>query len=140
MPQAAIPDLAARASVARSPARRAGAPALGQFRNQMAFAPATKGTQDRVSAADVAVAVAVEDLIRGALARAFPRDAMLGEAWGGSGAARGGLRVVGPIDGTIGFVDGVRYGPVASRESPPRSPRVSAPARGRGRRCTTRWL
>jgi myo-inositol-1(or 4)-monophosphatase len=98
-------DLAARASFARDLARRAGALALRYFRHELAFAPTTKGAQDWVSAADVAV----EAPIRGELARAFPGDAMLGEESGGTGPAGAGLWVVDPIDGTINFVHGVRY-------------------------------
>jgi len=100
-------DLATRAAFAKDLARRAGALGQRYFRRELAFSPATKGPQDWVSAADLAV----EDLIRRELAIAFPDDAMLGEEGGISGRRNGGgaLWAVDPIDGTINFVHGIRY-------------------------------
>ncbi|MEP7180645.1 MAG: inositol monophosphatase family protein [Betaproteobacteria bacterium] len=99
-------DLAARAAVARTLAREAGALGRRYFQRELAFSPQAKGPQDWVSAADLAV----EDLIRGELARVFPDDAMLGEEAGISGSGVGdALWAVDPIDGTINFIHGVRY-------------------------------
>jgi histidinol-phosphatase len=51
---------------------------------------------------------AVEDAIRGTLGRARPRDAMLGEEFGTSGAAGATRRwIVDPIDGTKNYIRGV---------------------------------
>jgi myo-inositol-1(or 4)-monophosphatase len=102
-------ELAARAALARTLARKAGALARRYFLHELAFTAEAKGPQDWVSAADLAV----ESLIRGELARAFPGDAMLGEEAGISGGQMNGrnpaLWAVDPIDGTINFVHGVRY-------------------------------
>ncbi len=96
-------ELAARAAFARELALAAGALALRYFRGEIRFEVERKGPQDWVSAADRAV----EGRIRGALAAAFPTDAMLGEESGGALGER--LWVVDPIDGTTNFVHGVRY-------------------------------
>jgi len=62
---------------------------------------AAKGAQDYVTRADRAV----EHLIRDAVSRHFPDDAVLGEEGGGADAPR--LWVVDPIDGTINFIRGL---------------------------------
>ena len=99
-----IEGLAARAAFAGELAREAGALGLRYFTGELEFtAEAKGGAQDWVSVADHAV----EQLIRDALARRFPGDAMLGEEAGGTLADR--LWVVDPIDGTLNFVHGMRY-------------------------------
>ena len=96
--------VAARAACARELAHAAGRLALSYFHRQRDLAVERKGPQDWVSAADRAV----EALIRDTLATAFPGDAMLGEEGGGSVGDR--LWVVDPMDGTINFGHGMRYG------------------------------
>ena len=84
--------------------REAGALALSHYRRLDALTVRHKGTQDVVSEADVAV----EELIRGRLAAAYPDDAFLGEETGHAevrGAA--GIWVVDPIDGTQPFLSGL---------------------------------
>jgi myo-inositol-1(or 4)-monophosphatase len=98
-----VAELAARAGFAKELAREAGALGRRYFLRELAFTAEVKGPQDWISAADVAV----ENLIRSELARAFPADAMLGEEAGGTLGEH--LWVVDPIDGTINFVHGVRY-------------------------------
>jgi myo-inositol-1(or 4)-monophosphatase len=51
--------------------------------------------------------LAVETLIRDAIAHAYPNDAMLGEGGGMLGDATGGLWIVDPIDGTTNFMHGL---------------------------------
>jgi myo-inositol-1(or 4)-monophosphatase len=96
-------EIAARAAFAREVALEAAALALRYFHHEIDFEAESKGPQDWVSAADRAV----EAHIRGAVTRAFPGDAVLGEEGGGALGDR--LWVVDPIDGTINFVHGVRY-------------------------------
>jgi myo-inositol-1(or 4)-monophosphatase len=93
----------ARAGLARSVAREAGALAWRYFLREIDFVAEAKGPQDWVSAADHAV----ESLIRERLHAAFPGDSMLGEEDGGEIGDNAWL--VDPIDGTINFVHGVRY-------------------------------
>ena len=63
-----------------------------------------KGLQDLVTEADVAV----EALVRGRLAEAFPDDGFLGEETGASDlAGAAGVWVLDPIDGTQPFVSGL---------------------------------
>lgn len=80
-------------------AEEAGSLALGMRAKGLAPS-AAKGRHDFVTAADVAV----EELIRKRLARAYPGDAVLGEEGGGQ-AARS-LWVVDPIDGTTNYAHG----------------------------------
>jgi myo-inositol-1(or 4)-monophosphatase len=68
-------ELAARVDFARRLAREAGALANRYFLREIAFEAQTKGPQDWVSAADLAV----EDLIRRRLAEAFPGDTVYGD-------------------------------------------------------------
>jgi myo-inositol-1(or 4)-monophosphatase len=96
-------QLAARVDFARRLAREAGALAKRYFLREIAFEAQTKGPQDWVSAADLAV----EDLIRRRLAEAFPGDTVYGEEGGGELGTHAWL--VDPIDGTLNFVHGVRY-------------------------------
>ncbi len=85
-------------------AREAGALALGHFRQRGALNIKSKGLQDMASQADLET----ETLIRGALAKAFPEDAFLGEETGMTDFAPGqGIWVVDPIDGTQPFISGL---------------------------------
>lgn len=90
---------AERLALALDVARRAGGHLLAFRRDHLDVA--SKGAQDYVTEADRAV----ERLIRDAVAREFPGDAVLGEEGGGADAAR--LWVVDPIDGTINFIRGL---------------------------------
>ncbi len=62
----------------------------------------SKGTQDWITEADRAV----EAMLRDRLAALFPDDGFLGEEGGRSGADRGLLWVVDPIDGTSNYARG----------------------------------
>ena len=84
--------------------REAGELALGFYRRLATLTVRSKGVQDMVSEADVAV----EQLIRERLAAAYPGDAFLGEESGhGDVAGSAALWVVDPIDGTQPFVSGL---------------------------------
>jgi myo-inositol-1(or 4)-monophosphatase len=96
-------DIKTRAEFARSLAREAGALAWRYFLHELDFIAETKGPQDFVSAADLAV----ETLIKERLQARFPADAVLAEEGGGDVGRD--LWVIDPIDGTINFVHGVRY-------------------------------
>jgi histidinol-phosphatase len=78
---------------------------------------------------------AVEKAIRGTLARARPRDGVIGEEFGMSAPARGGRNwVIDPIDGTKNFVRGVPiWGTLIAlmEDDVPVAGLVSAPALGR---------
>lgn len=99
-------QIAARAALASDIARRAGQIALDYFRNRADLKVETKnGALDLVSVADRAV----EEMIRGEIARAFPDDAILGEE-GGAGDGTSGLKwVIDPIDGTVPFLMGLPH-------------------------------
>jgi myo-inositol-1(or 4)-monophosphatase len=113
MPQASHPvksvmaDIDERYDAALTVARDAAALAHRYFIERDSLAVEAKGSQDYVSLADRAV----EDLIRGEVARRFPADAFLGEesARGFAGDERGGVWIVDPIDGTHNFLRGARY-------------------------------
>jgi myo-inositol-1(or 4)-monophosphatase len=97
-------DLDARAALATTLAREAGALALRYFHHELAYTAESKGdVQDWVSIADRSV----EAHCRARLAAAFPGDAMLGEESGG--ALGDDTWIIDPIDGTLNFVHGVRY-------------------------------
>lgn len=96
--------LARRLDAAQSIAREAGALARRYYHDRTALQWHSKGVQDWVSEADQAV----EELIRGRLAAAFPTDAFLGEESGRSGGS-GPVWVVDPIDGTSMFLRGIAY-------------------------------
>ncbi len=94
-----------RARTAEDVIRAAGHLALGYFDRLAELTVRSKGVQDVVTEADVAV----EQLIKERLAAAFPEDAFLGEETGQAdfpGSA--GIWVVDPIDGTQPFVSGLR--------------------------------
>jgi len=98
--------LASRASFAADVAHRAGQIAHSYFRNRATLAIETKaGALDLVSIADRAV----EEMIRGEIARAFPDDAILGEEGGASGGISGLTWVIDPIDGTVPFLMGLPH-------------------------------
>jgi myo-inositol-1(or 4)-monophosphatase len=82
----------------------AGAVALEYFGRVSSLAVNSKGLQDVVTEADVAV----ENLIKGRLADEYPRDAFLGEETGHADfPGSTGIWVVDPIDGTQPFVSGL---------------------------------
>ncbi|SEQ85729.1 inositol monophosphatase family protein [Microlunatus flavus] len=94
-----------RARVAEEIIRDAGAVALGYFDRLGELTVRSKGVQDVVSEADVAV----EELVKERLAQAFPHDAFLGEETGHADfPGSEGIWVVDPIDGTQPFVSGLR--------------------------------
>ena len=84
--------------------REAGAIALDYFRRVADLEVSSKGPQDMVTEADVAV----EKLIKARLAAEFPTDAFLGEETGHADFPDStGIWVVDPIDGTQPFVSGL---------------------------------
>jgi myo-inositol-1(or 4)-monophosphatase len=98
-------DVDARHDAAREVIREAGELALDYFRRLGTLRVDSKGVQDVVTEADVAV----EDLIRRRLAERFPEDAFVGEETARSAPAPGqGAWVVDPIDGTQPFVSGMK--------------------------------
>ncbi|GJD49306.1 Inositol-1-monophosphatase [Methylobacterium crusticola] len=100
LPEAAA---AARHALALAVAREAGERALAYFAARDSLVVERKsGAQDLVSQADREV----EGLIREAVARAFPDDAVLGEEAGLSAGNSGYVWVVDPIDGTSPFLNG----------------------------------
>ena len=98
--------LSARYIAALDIARKAGALAGSFFARREVLEVEHKGAQDLVSRADRAV----EELIRGHLAAAFPGDGFFGEE---TSAAFAGdpnhVWIVDPIDGTHNFLRGLRY-------------------------------
>lgn len=98
--------IADRAALASDLARRAGQIALDFFRNRDALEIETKnGELDLVSIADRAV----EDMIRGEIAQAFPDDGILGEEGGAASGTSGLTWVIDPIDGTVPFLMGLPH-------------------------------
>ncbi len=94
-----------RFAFARNLIAEAGAVALDYFGRVTTLAVNSKGLQDVVTEADVAV----ENLIKGRLAEAYPSDAFLGEETGHADfPGSTGIWVVDPIDGTQPFVSGLR--------------------------------
>lgn len=97
-------DIDARFAACQSIAERAGAIALGHWRDRAALTIEAKaGPQDIVSEADRAV----ERAIRDAVAVAFPDDGFLGEEYGLVPGRSGFDWVVDPIDGTSPFLHGI---------------------------------
>ena len=97
-------DLAARYELGRTLIRRAGELAAGYAARLADLPVRSKGVQDVVTEADVAV----ELLIKQAVADAFPGDAFLGEETGPSAVTGADhIWVVDPIDGTQPFVSGL---------------------------------
>lgn len=98
--------IAARAAFAADLARRAGQVALDYFRNRAQLEIKTKnGELDLVSVADVAV----EEMIRAEISRAFPGDGVLGEEGGAASGTSGLTWVIDPIDGTVPFLMGLPH-------------------------------
>jgi myo-inositol-1(or 4)-monophosphatase len=84
--------------------REAGGVALEYFGRLSTLTVNSKGVQDVVTEADVAV----ENLLKGRLAERFPTDAFLGEETGHADfPGSTGIWVVDPIDGTQPFVSGL---------------------------------
>lgn len=82
----------------------AGALALGYFERVSTLQINSKGVQDVVTEADVAV----ERLVKARLSELYPQDAFIGEETGSTAIAAGqGIWVVDPIDGTQPFVSGM---------------------------------
>ncbi len=95
----------ARHAFALGLARRAGALALDFFERRDGLVVETKeSSQDLVSRADREV----EQLIRAAIAEAFPQDGLLGEEYGLQDGRSGFTWVIDPIDGTAAFLHGIR--------------------------------
>ena len=97
-------EITKREKALASIARTAGVLAKKYFVKRKGLAVNLKGTQDYLTAADLAV----EKLIVKRINRLFPRDAILGEEGGrqGSGDA---LWIIDPIDGTENFAHGVGH-------------------------------
>lgn len=96
-------ELDARADFCRDLARRAGAVALEGFARLTPGAVRMKGPQDFLTETDAAV----EQVVRDAIAEAFPEDVFLGEETGGSVGRD--TWVVDPIDGTANFARGLPH-------------------------------
>ena len=102
----ALMPLSARYIAAQDIARKAGRLAREHFAQRETLVVEHKGAQDFVSHADRAV----EALIAGHLAAAFPGDSFLGEETAGEfSGTLDRVWVVDPIDGTHNFLRGVRY-------------------------------
>lgn len=95
-------DIQRRYELARKLAQEAGAIGMDMFRRRDLLEIEQKGVQDMVSIADRAI----EDYIRGHIAREFPHDGVLGEERGGDGK-NSHVWVIDPIDGTACFVNGM---------------------------------
>ena len=96
-------ELGLRYRFAQGVVREAGQMALDRYRRRESLAIERKGKQDFVSEADKAC----EEFVAGALLKAFPDDALLGEEGGlqnGGGAA---TWIIDPIDGTSNFIAGI---------------------------------
>ncbi len=97
-------DIEHRLAFARDLIAAAGELSLTYFDRVGTLTVTSKGVQDVVSEADVAV----EKLIKQRIAEAFPSDAFLGEETGHSDfPGSTGIWVVDPIDGTQPFVSGL---------------------------------
>jgi len=98
-------DVADRLAFGRELIADAGRTALSYFERAATLSVRSKGPQDMVSEADLAV----EQLIKVRLADAFPSDAFLGEETGHADFSDStGIWVVDPIDGTQPFLSGLR--------------------------------
>lgn len=91
-----------RLEFAEALARRAGQLAVDLRQHPDGLTIDTKGPQDFVTAADLAV----ETLIREAIAVAYPDDAVLGEEGGLTGDAAA-CWIIDPIDGTANYMRGL---------------------------------
>jgi myo-inositol-1(or 4)-monophosphatase len=98
-------DVEARLTFGRALIADAGEVAMDYFDRIATLSIRSKGQQDMVSEADVAV----EQLIKERLASTFPSDAFLGEETGHADfPGSTGIWVVDPIDGTQPFLSGLR--------------------------------
>ncbi|WP_263625674.1 inositol monophosphatase family protein [Stappia indica] len=103
-PAPAETGIADRFAFAKELAEAAGALALDFFQRRDALAVETKRhAQDLVSEADRSV----ETLIRERIAKAFPKDGILGEEFGLEPGSSGLTWVIDPIDGTSPFLNGM---------------------------------
>jgi myo-inositol-1(or 4)-monophosphatase len=95
-----------RLEFANSTARYAGELALRYFNDLSALKVHSKGVQDMASEADLAV----ENVIREAIAQRYPEDAFLGEESSADFRLESGKGtwIVDPIDGTQPFINGIR--------------------------------
>lgn len=98
-------DIDQRLVFGRDLITQAGNVAMAYFARVGTLSVNTKGVQDVVSEADVAVEMLIKDII----ATSWPTDAFLGEETGHTDIDDGtGIWVVDPIDGTQPFVSGLR--------------------------------
>jgi myo-inositol-1(or 4)-monophosphatase len=98
-------DLEKRLLAAEAVVRDAGRLAADYFARRATLPIGRKGKQDVVSEADRAC----EELIIGALAKAFPEDGFLGEEGGERNVSADAVWVIDPIDGTQNFLTGVPF-------------------------------
>ena len=96
-------DLGLRYRFAQGVVREAGQIALEQYRRRDSLTIERKGRQDFVSEADKAC----EEFVLGALLKAFPEDAFLGEEGGAQNAGGEATWIIDPIDGTTNFIAGI---------------------------------
>lgn len=85
-------------------ARQASDMALGYFRKS-GLAVGSKGPGDLVTEADFAI----ERMLRDAIDRHFPGDAVIGEEFGGTAGSDNFAWLVDPVDGTVNFARGIAY-------------------------------
>ncbi len=94
---------AARLTFAIETAKTAGVAAMGHFKAIDGLSIEKKGHQDLVSNADREV----EQLVRSAIAGAFPGDGIIGEEYDAVSGTSGFTWIIDPIDGTANFVRGI---------------------------------
>src|SRR5690242_17645896 len=95
--------LGLRYRFAQGVVREAGQIALDRYRRRENLAIERKGKQDFVSEADKAC----EAFVAGALLKAFPDDALLGEEGGLQNEGGAAIWIIDPIDGTSNFIAGI---------------------------------
>ena len=96
-------DITNRYSAAKAIARDAGTLGLKYFNSFGTLTITSKSHQDFVSEADQNV----ETLVRAAIAKAFPDDAIVGEEDAPTTGTSGFTWVIDPIDGTTNFIHGI---------------------------------
>jgi myo-inositol-1(or 4)-monophosphatase len=96
-------DLGLRYRFAQGVVREAGQIALDRYRRRDSLTIERKGRQDFVSEADKAC----EEFVAGALLKAFPGDAFLGEEGGAQNTGGAATWIIDPIDGTSNFIAGI---------------------------------
>lgn len=96
-------DLGLRYRFAQGVVREAGQLALERYRRRDSLTIERKGRQDFVSEADKAC----EEFVVGALLKAFPQDAFLGEEGGAQNSGGEATWIIDPIDGTTNFISGI---------------------------------